>query len=129
MLTGSLQTLARLAGAGLLFLSAAAAQDAPPGEGRHGPFRWKEEKDASFGPGSAVWEVKRARPEISRRSLFAAGIRVGMQGTVLSGPSGEDPLQGGQFRVYQVLGENKSLARCSLQSLGKNTRVMITLSR
>jgi hypothetical protein len=48
---------------------------------------------------------------------------------VLSGPSGEDPLQGGAFRIFQVLDENKSLARCSLHSVGKNTRVMITLSR
>jgi hypothetical protein len=59
----------------------------------------------------------------------AAGVKVGMSGTVLSGPSGEDPVQGGGFRVYQVLDENKSLARCSLHALGKNTRVMIMLSR
>jgi hypothetical protein len=52
-----------------------------------------------------------------------------MSGTILAGPSGEDPLQGGSFKVVQVLDGNKSLAHSSLQSIGKNTRVMITLSR
>jgi hypothetical protein len=59
----------------------------------------------------------------------SAGVKVGMSGTILSGPSGEDPLQGGSFKVVQVLDGNKSLAHSSLQSIGKNTRVMITLSR
>jgi hypothetical protein len=59
----------------------------------------------------------------------AAGVKVGMSGTVLVGPAGEAPLAGGGFRVVQVLDEGKSVARSSLLSLGRNTRVMITLSR
>lgn len=59
----------------------------------------------------------------------AAGLRSGMAGTVLEGPSGEDPLEGGDFRIVKVLDGNKSVARCSLHSIGRNTRVLITLSR
>jgi hypothetical protein len=59
----------------------------------------------------------------------SAGLREGMGGTVLSGPSGEDPLDGGAFRITKVLDENKSVARSSLHSIGKNTRVSITLGR
>jgi hypothetical protein len=59
----------------------------------------------------------------------AAGIKVGMHGTVLSGPSGEDPLDGGDFTIAQVLGAAKSIARSSLKSIGKNTRVVITLDQ
>jgi hypothetical protein len=57
----------------------------------------------------------------------SAGVRVGMSGTILSGPSGEDPLSGGAFRVVQVLDGGKSVAKCGLASIGKNTRVAITV--
>jgi hypothetical protein len=57
----------------------------------------------------------------------AAGVKVGMSGTVLSGSSGEDPLSGGTFKIVQVLDDRKSVARCSLSSVGKNTRVAITV--
>ncbi|MEO6955001.1 MAG: hypothetical protein ABI321_24590 [Polyangia bacterium] len=57
----------------------------------------------------------------------AAGVKAGMSGTVLMGPSGEDPLPGGTFKVVQVLDEHKSVARCSPLSIGKNTRVAITV--
>jgi hypothetical protein len=57
----------------------------------------------------------------------AAGVKVGMSGNVLSGPSGEDPVSGGAFKIVQVLDDRKSVARCSLSSVGKNTRVAITV--
>ena len=57
----------------------------------------------------------------------AAGVKAGMSGTVLMGPSGEDPLPGGSFKVVQVLDEHKSVARCAPTSIGKNTRVAITV--
>lgn len=57
----------------------------------------------------------------------SAGVKVGMSGTILSGPSGEDPLTGGSFRVVQVLDGTKSVAKSSLSSIGKNTRVAITV--
>jgi hypothetical protein len=57
------------------------------------------------------------------------GVRVGMPGSVLSGPSGEDAIDGGNFRVTSVLGPSKCLAKTSMKSLGRNNRVMITLSK
>jgi hypothetical protein len=59
----------------------------------------------------------------------AAGIQSGFKGQVLQGASGEDPLDGGDFTVVQVIGPNKCLAKTGLQSIGKNTRVVITLSK
>ncbi len=56
-----------------------------------------------------------------------AGVKAGMSGTILSGPSGEEPLTGGAFRVVQVLDGSKSVARCGLGTIGKNTRVAITV--
>ena len=57
----------------------------------------------------------------------AAGLKVGMSGSVLTGSSGEDQLDGGTFKITQVLGDNKSVARSSLTSVGKNTRFVIHL--
>jgi hypothetical protein len=57
----------------------------------------------------------------------SVGIRVGMTGTVLSGSGA--PVEGGSFRVVQVLDATKSVGRSPLHSLGKNLRVVITLSR
>jgi hypothetical protein len=59
----------------------------------------------------------------------AAGIKVGMSGAVLEGSSGEDPLEGGAFKIVEVVGPSKCLAKASIKSIGKNTRVVITLSR
>jgi hypothetical protein len=56
-------------------------------------------------------------------------VAVGMKGQVLQGSSGEDALDGGDFTVVQIIGPNKCLAKTSLQSIGKNTRVAITLSK
>ena len=57
----------------------------------------------------------------------AAGVKVGMSGAILSGPSGEESLSGGAFKVVQVLDEKKSVAKSSIGSIGKNTRVAITV--
>jgi hypothetical protein len=57
----------------------------------------------------------------------SAGVKVGQSGTILSGPSGEDPLSGGGFKVIQVLDGSRSVGRCQLSSVGKNTRVAITV--
>jgi hypothetical protein len=58
----------------------------------------------------------------------AAGIRVGSQGSVLNG-DGDDPLDGGDFKIVKVLDANKSVGQASLRSLGKNNRVTITTSK
>ena len=55
----------------------------------------------------------------------AAGLKVGSFGTVLEGPSGETALTNGDFRITQVVDENRSIAKCSLKSIGRNTRVAI----
>lgn len=57
----------------------------------------------------------------------AHGIKVGMTGAVLNGPAGEDVIDGGELKVFQIVGPNKSLARSPVKSLGKNNRVSITL--
>jgi len=59
----------------------------------------------------------------------AAGVRNGQTGNVLMGPAGEDLLEGAEFRIVQVLGETKCVAKSPIGSIGKNTRVVINLSR
>lgn len=59
----------------------------------------------------------------------AAGIRPGDTGVVLQGGGGEDPVDGGQFRVTRVIDANKCVGQASLRSLGRNNRVAITLSK
>jgi hypothetical protein len=59
----------------------------------------------------------------------AAGVKTGATGNVLLGPAGEDLLEGAEFRVVQVLGDSKCVGKTSISSLGKNTRVVINLSR
>jgi hypothetical protein len=59
----------------------------------------------------------------------AAGIRPGDSGVVLQGSGGEDPLDGGTFKIVKVIDANKCVGSASLRSLGKNNRVAITLSR
>jgi len=59
----------------------------------------------------------------------AAGIKPGDSGQVLSGSGGEDPLDGGNFRIVKVIDANKCVGSSSLHSLGKNNRVSITLGR
>ena len=59
----------------------------------------------------------------------AAGIKPGDSGQVLSGSGGEDPLDGGTFRIVKVIDANKCVGSSTLHSLGKNNRVSITLAR
>ena len=59
----------------------------------------------------------------------AAGIKPGDTGNVLQGSGGEDPLDGGSFKVVKVIDANKCVGSSSLHSIGKNNRVAITLSR
>jgi hypothetical protein len=59
----------------------------------------------------------------------AAGIKPGMSGTVLSGSSGEDALDGGDFKIVSVLDANKSVGKSSIRSIGKNNRVMINVTK
>lgn len=59
----------------------------------------------------------------------AAGIRVGNEGVVLQGAGGEDPVDGGQFKIVKVIDANKSVGAATMRSLGKNNRVAITLGR
>jgi hypothetical protein len=59
----------------------------------------------------------------------AAGIKPGDSGVVLEGSGGEDPVDGGQFRVVKVIDANKCVGSASLHSLGRNNRVAITLGR
>jgi hypothetical protein len=59
----------------------------------------------------------------------AAGIKQGDSGIVLQGSGGEDPVDGGTFRVVKVIDANKCVGASPLHSLGKNNRVAITLGR
>ena len=59
----------------------------------------------------------------------AAGIKPGDSGMVLQGAGGEEPLEGGQFRVTRVIDANKCVGQASLRTIGKNNRVAITLGR
>lgn len=59
----------------------------------------------------------------------AAGIKSGDSGVVLQGSGGEDPVDGGTFRVIKVIDANKCVGSSALHSLGKNNRVAITLGR
>jgi len=59
----------------------------------------------------------------------SAGLKVGMSGTVLSGSSGEAELDGGSFKITQVLGDGKSVAHCGLNSIGKNTRFVVSVGK
>jgi hypothetical protein len=56
-------------------------------------------------------------------------LHAGMSGTILEGPDGDKPFEGGAFAIAQVLSGSKSIAKSSTlqKSLGKNKRVVINL--
>jgi hypothetical protein len=56
-------------------------------------------------------------------------LRTGMMGTVLDGPEGDKPFEGGSFSISQVVGGSKSIARSSTlqKPLGKNKRIVVNL--
>jgi hypothetical protein len=55
----------------------------------------------------------------------AAGIKVGSPGTILDGPSGATALDGGTFKVTEVIDDSKCIAKTGLHSIGRNNRVSI----
>ena len=59
----------------------------------------------------------------------AAGVRTGMTGSILSGATGEDPIDGGSFKIVGVPAPNRSIAKSSVHAVGKNNRVSINLGR
>ncbi|HNN49930.1 MAG TPA: hypothetical protein PKO07_02845 [Pseudomonadota bacterium] len=57
----------------------------------------------------------------------AAGVHEGTEGTVLEGKSGRQPLDGGTFKILQVIDDSTSKAQSSVRSIGKNSRVVLFL--
>ncbi len=56
-------------------------------------------------------------------------LRPGMMGTILEGPDGDKPFEGGSFSIAQVVGGSKSIARSTTlqKPLGKNKRIVVNL--
>lgn len=56
-------------------------------------------------------------------------LHAGMTGTILDGPEGDKPFEGGSFSISQVVGSSKSIARSTTlqKPLGKNKRIVINL--
>jgi hypothetical protein len=56
-------------------------------------------------------------------------LRTGMMGTILDGPDGDKPLDGGSFSITQVLGGSKSVAKSTTlqKPIGKNKRILVNL--
>lgn len=56
-------------------------------------------------------------------------LRAGMMGTILDGPEGDKPFEGGSFSIAQVIGGSKSIAKSTTlqKPLGKNKRIVINL--
>jgi hypothetical protein len=56
-------------------------------------------------------------------------LRTGMLGTILDGPEGDKPFEGGSFSIAQVVGGSKSIAKSSTlqKPLGKNKRIVVNL--
>ena len=55
----------------------------------------------------------------------AAGVHENTEGTVLEGRSGRQVLEGGSFKVVQVLEDSRCKAVSSVRSIGKNNRVVL----
>lgn len=56
-------------------------------------------------------------------------LRPGMMGTILDGPEGDKPFEGGSFSIAQVVGASKSIAKTTTlqKALGKNKRIVVNL--
>ena len=59
----------------------------------------------------------------------AASVAEGQGGWILEGPSGASPLEGGNFTITKVVDDSRSVAKTSLKSVGKNTRVSINTGK
>jgi hypothetical protein len=113
-------------------------EPAPPPEERpkspkHGPREPREPREKPAGESIEARVVSSFREGGSLMMYIdkgsAAGIKQGDSGMVLQGSGGEDPLDGGTFRVVKVIDANKCVGAASLHSLGRNNRVAITLGR
>ncbi len=58
----------------------------------------------------------------------AAGMRVGMTGNILDGATGEEPLEGGAFRITKV-DSSRAVGVTQLRNIGRNTRVAIGVGK
>jgi hypothetical protein len=56
-------------------------------------------------------------------------LRPGMMGTILDGPDGDKPFEGGAFSIEKVVGGSKSIAKSTTlqKSPGKNKRIVVNL--
>lgn len=56
-------------------------------------------------------------------------LRPGMMGTILDGPEGDKPFEGGSFSISQVIGGSKSIGKSTTlqKPLGKNKRIVVNL--
>ena len=94
----------------------------------HDPVKPKERK---FNPDNGVQgRILGAHREGTSLILHidkgsSAGVKVGSKGTVLDGPAGSNPLEGGSFTITDVVDESKSVGKADLKSVGHNTRVSI----
>jgi hypothetical protein len=87
-------------------------------------------------PNKVFGEIVSASRDGSTVTLYldkgsAAGFKPGMQGTILEGPDGEKPLDGGAFSIAQVISTSKSIARSTTlqKAIGKNRRVLVNLAQ
>lgn len=56
-----------------------------------------------------------------------AGVREDLEGTVLAGKSGREPLAGGAIRIVKVIDGTRSIAESSVRSIGRNNRMLLFL--
>ena len=110
--------------------------DEPPVEEKPKHVRTHEPREPREKPSGETVEARVVSAYREGPSLMmyidkgsAAGIKVGNEGVVLQGSGGEDPLDGGNFKIVKVIDANKSVGAASIRSLGKNNRVAITLGR
>ena len=56
-----------------------------------------------------------------------AKVRAGMAGTILLGKEGDVPLDGGGFKITQVVDKQKSVAKSAISRVGTNSRCRVDL--
>jgi hypothetical protein len=76
--------------------------------------------------------VQSYRDEDGMMKLFLSigsdrGVRVGMGGTLLLGKEGDVPADGGGFKIVAVLDKQRSIAKSSISTVGKNTRARVDI--
>jgi hypothetical protein len=94
------------------------------------PGQASEKQPGSTLRGRIVSAYRSADSTVLQLNLGSAdGVEAGMTGAILSGASGDARLDGGDFEIVQVFGPNKSVARSSVKSIGRNIRVEINLRK